>query len=86
LEELIDSKQQQYLDYEQAINNKISAADKQLTSKVLGKVNDYIRRYGKSNGYDIIMAATQYGNIVYAKDKMDITNEVLQGLNKGYER
>jgi outer membrane protein len=86
MEELIDSKQQQYLDYEQAINNKISAADKQLTSKVLGKVNDYIRRYGKSNGYDIIMAATQYGNIVYAKDKMDITNEVLQGLNKGYER
>lgn len=67
MEELIDSKHKQYLNYEQVINDKIRAADQELTSKVLGKVNDYIKRYGRSKGYDIIMAATQYGNIVYAK-------------------
>jgi outer membrane protein len=84
LEELIESKQQQYMNYQQAIAEKIKQEDQQLTAQVLTKVNDFIKRYGKEKGYTIIMAATQYGNIVYAKDDADITDEVLVGLNAEY--
>lgn len=84
MEELLDTKHEQYANFEQVITEKIHRADQELTSKVLAKVNDYIKRYGQSKGYDIIMAATQYGNIVYAKDKIDITDEILQGLNTEY--
>jgi outer membrane protein len=84
MEELIDTKHEQFVNFEQAITEKIRNSDQELTAKVLGKVNDYIKRYGKREGYDIIMAATQYGNIVYAKDQIDITEEILRGLNDEY--
>lgn len=86
MEELIDAKHEQYVNFEQVVTEKIRGADQELTSKVLSKVNDYIKRYGEREGYDIIMAATQYGNIVYAKDKIDITQDVLNGLNQEYEK
>lgn len=81
-EELIRAKQEQFVNYQNVITEKIRKEDQELTSKVLGKVNDYIKHYGEEKGYSIIMAATQYGNIVYAEKGTDITDEVLEGLNR----
>lgn len=80
-EELLRVKQEQYVNYQNVIAEKIRKEDQELTSKVLAKVNDYITRYGQQQGYSIIMAATQYGNIVYAKEHMDVTDQILEGLN-----
>lgn len=80
-EELIQSKQDQFLNYQQVIQEKVQQEDQQLSKKVLDKVNDYLKRYGKEKGYKIILAATQYGNIVYANEGMDITDEVMKGIN-----
>jgi outer membrane protein len=84
MEELIHSKQEQFENYQGVIREKIQNEDKELTAKVLGKINDYIKRYGQQKGYRIILAATQYGNIVYAKEDIDITGEILRGLNAEY--
>src|SRR5260221_3039560 len=84
MEELIRSKQEQFENYQGVIREKIQNEDKELTGKVLGKINDYIKRYGQQKGYRIILAATQYGNIVYAKEDIDITGEILKGLNAEY--
>jgi outer membrane protein len=84
-EELLVTKQQQFISYQQAIEEKIKKEDQELTNKVLSKVNDYIRKYGKDNGYEIIMAATQFGNIVYAKDGNDITDQIVEGLNRDFK-
>lgn len=86
MEELIESKQTQYMNYQQIVDEKIQLADRELMSKVLSKVNDYVKRLGEERGYNIILAATQYGNIIYAKEDMDITDEVLKGLNEEYGR
>lgn len=83
-EELLESKQQQFMNYQQVISEKIQKEDQELTTKVLAKVNDYIKKYGEDKGYEIIMAATQYGNIVYSNKGKDITDKVLEGLNKEY--
>ena len=81
-EELLQTKQEQYLNYQNIIAEKIQKEDQELTGKVLGKVNDFIKRYGEERGHAIIMAATQYGNIVYAEKGKDITDEGLEGLNR----
>lgn len=82
-EELIQTKIAQYEDYRTMVSEKLQKEDQELTSKVLRQVNDYIKAYGERKGYSIIMAATQYGNIVYAEKTIDITDEVLTGLNNG---
>lgn len=83
-EELLETKQQQFVNYQQVISEKIQKEDQEISAKVLGKVNDYIKKYGEEKGYDIIMAATQYGNIVYSEKGKDITDKVLEGLNNEY--
>jgi outer membrane protein len=80
-EEVLRLKQEQYLNYQKVISEKIQKEDQELTSQVLVKVNDFIKRYGQQRGYSIIMAATEYGNIVYAAENMDVTDEILEGLN-----
>ncbi|HEY8936106.1 MAG TPA: OmpH family outer membrane protein [Cyclobacteriaceae bacterium] len=83
-EELLQAKQQEFLNYQQVVTEKIQKEDQELTTKVVSKVNEYIKKYGEDHNYEIIMAATQYGNIVYSEKGKDITEPVLAGLNKEY--
>jgi len=82
---LIQTKQQQLADYQKAIKEKAGQEDNLMTKKVLDEVNAYIKEYGKKNHYRIILAATDYGNIAYASEELDKTEEVLEGLNKKYK-
>lgn len=86
MEELIQSRQEQFLNYQQIVNEKIQKEDQELTGKVLTTVNQFMKDYGRLKGYRIIMAATQYGNIIYAEEHTDITDDVLEGLNMAYSK
>jgi outer membrane protein len=83
-EELIRVKQKQLMDYQQAMNAQAKQEDEKMTGEVISQVNAYLKKYGKDKGYKIVMAATEYGNIAYADEALDITQEVLDGLNKEY--
>jgi outer membrane protein len=82
--ELIRTKQKQLADYQRAIQDKAGQEDSQMTQKVLEQVNTYIKKYGETHSYRIILAATDYGNIAYAQEGLDITEEIIEGLNKQY--
>jgi outer membrane protein len=79
--ELLRTKQQNLADYQKAIQEKAKQEDQQLTRDVVNTVNAYLLKYGKENHYNIIFAATEIGNIVYADNAIDITDKVLNGLN-----
>lgn len=83
-QELIRNKQKQLADYQQAMNTQAQQEDARMTSDVVVQVNAYLKKYGESKGYTVILAATEYGNLAYADEGLDITDEVLEGLNKEY--
>lgn len=85
VENTIRDRQFQLENYEVAIRNKIYEEDKALTNVVMDKVNDYLKRYGEKMNYSIILGS-QNGNIVYGKEGLDITDEVIKGLNEEYGR
>lgn len=84
-EELIKSKQDQFLNYQEVVSGNLQKADQELSAKVLAQVNDYIKRYGESKGLTIIFAATQQGNIAYANKELDLTEVLLKGLNEEFD-
>ncbi|MFM9841171.1 MAG: OmpH family outer membrane protein [Cyclobacteriaceae bacterium] len=84
-QELLRSKQKQLGEFQQAMTTKAQQEDGQMTTQVITQINAYLKKYGKKKGYRIIFAATDYGNIAYAEDDMDITEEVLEGLNAEYQ-
>lgn len=83
-QELIRTKQRQLMDYQQAMNTQAKQEDVKMTGEVVQQINAYLKKYGEENGYKIVMAATEYGNIAYADEGLDITEDVLKGLNNEY--
>jgi outer membrane protein len=84
-EELLRSRQQQIENYRKATENKAREEEQKLTQTVLNTVNDYITEYGKKHGYKYILGANGSGNILYAAKKNEITEIILEGLNKEYK-
>lgn len=84
-EELLDTKRKQILEYESGIKQKAQQEDQTLTKQVYEKVNQYLKKYGEDHGYKIIFAANETGNIVYGNDAIDLSEDVIEGLNKEYK-
>ncbi len=67
-----------------AIEKKAVEQEEKLLQGVYNKINDFVERYGKEHGIAVITGVTMSGNVLYASEKVDITNEVIEGLNKEY--
>jgi outer membrane protein len=84
-EELLRGKQQQYMQYREAMQRKGQEEDRKMTEQVLQRVNAYLEAYGKRKGYAIILGANASGNVVYGMPALDITEDVTKGLNEEYK-
>lgn len=79
------AKEQEFLRYRDAVQQQAQAENVRLQQAVLVEINAYIKQYGKEHGYQFIFGATDQGNIVYAAEGTDITEEVLKSLNEQYD-
>ncbi len=82
--QLLNSKGADLERYQQATRQKLEQEEVDLREQELRIVNDFINEYSKSKGYDYVLAANQAGVLIYAKDKLEITEEVLNQLNEKY--
>ncbi len=59
-----------------------------FNTSLLKKVDDYVKDLSKKQQYDYVFTYTKGGPsiMVYAKDSLDITGEVVEGLNKAYRK
>lgn len=53
--------------------------------KAFNRVEDYCKRYAEENGYDLILQYAKGGQIMYISSSMDITNDIVKGLNAEYD-
>jgi outer membrane protein len=85
-QELLSNRQQQINSYQQGVQKQIQEEDKKITQTVINNINDYVKEYGKEHGYKIIFGASGGGNIMYADEGTDLTQDVLKGLNAEYDK
>jgi outer membrane protein len=78
--QLLETKRNQILQYQQATQQKSQQNMQQKSQTVLVNINKYISEYGKEKGYKIIFATTN-GNIAYADQGIDITEEIIKKIN-----
>jgi len=71
--------QQQQMIGQQLRNDSDAAID-----GVVEKVKDFVAEYGKENGYTYIFGSNESANIMYAKEGLDITDDILKELNESY--
>lgn len=53
---------------------------------VVNRVKDAIADYGKANGYTYILGGGEGGSVLYGDEVLDVTDAVLEILNKDYKQ
>ncbi|MEM9859487.1 MAG: OmpH family outer membrane protein [Bacteroidota bacterium] len=83
-EEGLSQQERQFQNYAGAINDKIQAADEEMMQASLNQINAFVEEYSQSHGYDIILGTTLSGSVLYGDEGLDITDQLLEALNKNY--
>lgn len=60
-------------------------ASTEVSKQVWDRLNTYIKDFSVANEYAIVFGTQGNGNVMYAKESIDITKEVLEYANSKYE-
>ncbi|MCB0401931.1 MAG: OmpH family outer membrane protein [Flavobacteriales bacterium] len=65
---------------------KFQEEEAKLNEKFQKKVKDFIKNFNQEKGFDIVIGASRLGNVVLDyNETIDISNDVISGLNKLYD-
>jgi len=86
-EERLGRKQQELQTYQQNAGGALQNEQATETEKLYDKVADYLKTYAKGKGYKMVLTYSK-GNsaILFADESLDVTNEVIKGLNAEYSK
>ena len=82
----LKKKEDGVITYKSAVEENADAEKEKMLKSVVGQINSFIEKYGKNNGYKVILGTTADGSILYGDNSIDITEEVLINLNNEYKR
>ena len=78
-------KQQQELqELQQKLANDLAAENQKNSLELRDSINSFLNEYNKSKGYDLIISNTAFDNLLYGNPALNITNEIVEGLNARY--
>lgn len=81
----LQQREQQLAMEQDALLRQIQIESDSVRSKLIKDVKEYIKTYGKKQGYDYIYGTGDAATVLYAKDGYDITEEVLKQLNDEFK-
>jgi len=85
-EQKLQAQQQEVGMGQQKLQQQAQEEEAKMTQDVLGRLNKQIEKYGKANGYRLILIAAPSGTIAYGRKDLDITPQVLKYLNSEYSK
>lgn len=77
----LQQREQQLSMEQDALLRQIQVESDSIRSSIVKELRDYIKAYGKKEGYDYVYGTGDAATILYAKDTYDITDKVLKNLN-----
>lgn len=77
-------KQQAIQQQQQMMGTQLRQESDMVIDSIINKVKDYVKEYGEENDYTYIFGSNESANIMYAKEGLDITEEILAKLNTSY--
>lgn len=85
-EERLARKQQELQTYQQNAGGALQNEQAVETEKLYDKVAGYLKTYAKDKGYKMVLSYTKGSTILFADETLDITTDVIKGLNEDYTK
>jgi outer membrane protein len=84
LEQQLYNKQQELLKLQQDLSTEISEQQAVMNRQVINAIMEYMEENSAASKYKYVLGTSFGGNILYANDSLDITQNVIEGLNTKY--
>lgn len=81
-EEALMRKQQGLMKERDDLLDALKEEEAALTDSIYTDLMDYLKDFNRNKGYDFILGYTRGGGILLANDSLEITRQVISGLNK----
>jgi outer membrane protein len=83
-EEELVKKERNLVSYRDNLMQELSADESKLYNDVYDKIQDYLNTYAEENNLEMILSYTRGGGVWYAKNHLDVTKSVIDGINSHY--
>lgn len=78
-------RQQELQQLEYDYTNQLAAEQQKMNARLFDSINNFIKAYNTPEKYQIILGHSLGGNMLYGSEQINITPEVLKGLNEHYQ-
>jgi outer membrane protein len=85
VEEDLVRKQQNLLRYQETLAQDMMKEETEVNRKLYDRVSEFLKEYAQKNGYTVVLNYKRGSVLLYGHQGMDVTKEVVQGLNAEYE-
>jgi outer membrane protein len=86
VEEDLARKQQNLQLFEQSISQELMNDQARINKELYDRVTAFLKDYGKQRGLMVVLKFDPTSDLLFAHDSLDITREVLKGLNEAYQK
>lgn len=69
---------------EKSYEEELVTRSQEYDQQIWDRLNGYVKTYAEENEYDMILGASGNGNLMYAADTLDITDELIAYCNNQY--
>ncbi len=84
IEEDLTKKQQNLLRYQETLTQTLVQQEAKISNELYDKVAQYLRDYGLANNFQLVLTYQKGSGVLYANDSLNITQQVVTGLNEAY--
>ncbi len=85
VEEDLRKKQQNLMMYQEQLGQQLRQEEGIMNAELYDKVADYLRVYGMDKNLQLVLTYTKGSGVLYANDSLDITDNIIVGLNDAYK-
>lgn len=86
IEQQLYNKQQDLLKLQQDLSNEINEKQTVMNRQVINAIMEYLKENSAQFNYKYVLGTSFGGNILYANDSLDITGNIVKGLNDKYQK
>jgi outer membrane protein len=81
----LQKKEQDIMMFRDNAAGNLQSDQSKKTEELLNNISAYLKKFNSGDKYDMVIGYSKGGGVLYAKEDLDITKAVLEGLNKEYK-
>ncbi len=81
----LGKKQQDLIAYRDRSAQTLAQEEADKNAELYDKIYQYIEKYNKENAYEYVLGYSKGGGILYADSTLNVTQKMIDGLNKEYK-